>query len=251
MRQTLLVSVSALALSCTVAAPAQAAPPTPMTWTGFYVGANVGYAWGNSNPSLTGDPTALPYLLNTTFAAPPSLHPHGFIGGGQLGYNWQSGQWVYGVEVDFSGLSAKADATISPFFGFKGPNSVTWSSRYDWLFTSRVRGGMTVAPNWLIYATGGLAVTQVHDSVICTTPGVGCANFAGGWEFSKTSVLPGGTFGGGVETMFAPNWSARVEYLYAKFGSTTPGSSAGLPPLFSFNHSLSVARFAINYHFGP
>lgn len=223
-----------------------------MMWTGFYVGANAGYAWGNSNPSLTGNPTALPYF-QVALAGSPGLHPHGFIGGGQIGYNWQSGQWIYGVEVDFSGLSASDQATISPFFGFKNPNSFTWSSRYDWLSTGRIRGGFLVAPNWLLFATGGLAVTQVHDSVVCTTPSAGgCGtNLPGGWEFSKTSILPGGVFGGGVETMFAPNWSARVEYLYAKFGSTTPGSSAGLPPLFTFEHNLSLVRFAINYKFGP
>jgi len=249
MRKALLVSVSAVALGA-AAAPAHAAPPIPMTWTGFYVGANAGYVWGSSNPWLSGSPNASPYNQNA-LTGTPSLHPHGFIGGGQVGYDWQSGQWVYGVVADFSGISAKADASISPFFGFKGPNTVTWSSRYDWLFTARVRGGFLVAPNWLLYATGGLAVTEVRDSVTCTTTGSGCGNFVGGWEFSKTSVLPGGTIGGGVETIFAPNWSAQLEYLYAKFGSTTPGSSAGLPPLFTFEHHLNLIRFAINYRFGP
>lgn len=248
MHKTLLASVSAVALTCSAAVPAHAAPP--MTWTGFYIGANAGYGWGSSNPSLTGNPLAAPYLL-PTLAPAPELHPHGFIGGGQVGYDWQSGQWVYGVVADFSGMSAKADATISPFFTFKVPNSVTWSSRYDWLLTGRVRGGFLVAPNWLLYATGGLAVTEVRDSVTCTTTSSGCGNFVGGWTFSKTSVLPGGTIGGGVETMFAPNWSAQVEYLYAKFGSTTPGSAAGLPPLFTFDHNLNLVRFAINYKFGP
>lgn len=250
MHKALLASVSAVALTCTAAMPAQAAPPVPMTWTGFYAGANAGYVWGSSNPSLIFNPTQAPYNQNA-LTNPPDLHPRGFIGGGQVGYDWQTGQWVYGAVIDFSGMSAKADAAISPFFGFKGQNTVTWSSRYDWLFTGRVRGGFLVAPNWLLYATGGLAVTEVRDSVVCTTTGSGCGNFVGGWEFSKTSILPGGTIGGGVETMFAPNWSAQVEYLYAKFGSTTPGSSAGLPPLFSFNHSLNLIRFAINYRFGP
>ena len=88
--------------------------------------------------------------------------PAGVHGGVQVGYYWQTGQWVFGGEVDFSGLNAKADASVSPFFTNKA-NVTTWSSRYDWLFTARVRGGFTVAPNWLLYATGGLAVTHVND----------------------------------------------------------------------------------------
>src|ERR1700690_39425 len=108
-------------------------------WTGFYVGLNAGYAWGNSDPTLIGSVTAPPFLLTSTTQDPPGLSPRGFIGGGQAGYNWQSGMWVFGGEVDFSGLDAKADATVSPFFTGKGSNNtVTWSSQYDWLFTARL-----------------------------------------------------------------------------------------------------------------
>jgi outer membrane immunogenic protein len=78
------------------------------------------------------------------------------------------------------------------------------------------------------------------------------------WSESKT--LAGGTIGGGIETMFAPNWTARVEFLYARFKDTTPPatstsgtffSTAPIQPLFSFNHNLNVVRFAINYKFNP
>lgn len=239
MRKSLLASASVLALSCSVA---EAAPPAPMSWTGFYIGANAGYAWGNAGP------TAIFDVGPTAPGVPPGLKPRGFIGGGQAGYNWQTGQWVFGGEVDFSGLDAKADATVSPFFAFKGTSSGNWSSRYDWLFTARVRGGVAIAPNWLLYVTGGLAVTQVRDSAtISNPPGAALV-------FSETSTLAGGTVGGGVETMFAPNWSARIEYLYAKFKDTDPPLASGpvaIPPAFSFNHDLNVVRFAINYKFGP
>jgi outer membrane immunogenic protein len=238
MRKTLLASVSAAALGCSTIMPAQAASPTP-TWTGFYVGLNAGYAWGHSDPALVD--------AFLTLANPPGLNPRGFIGGGQIGYNWQSGQWVFGAEVDLSGLNAKADATISPFFAFKGTNGVSWSSQYDWLFTARLRGGFTVAPNWLLYATGGLAVTHVNDSA-CNTLVSGCS---GGVRWSDSSNLTGGTIGGGIETMFAPNWTARVEYLYAKFKDTTLSPSISGFPQFSFDHNLNVVRFAINYKFGP
>ena len=257
MRKALLASVSAIALGCSVALPAQAAPPTPMpmAWTGFYVGANGGFAWGHSNTSLIHDVTGVPLFLNTTLAGTPALNPSGFIGGGQAGYNWQTGQWVFGFETDFSGLNAKSDATISPFFSNKGANTVTWSSLYDWLFTTRLRGGFLIMPNWLLYATGGLAVTHVNDSVTCTAPATGCTAFGGGLIWSGTSTLTGGVFGGGIETMFLPNWSARVEYLYSKFKDTSPSSTSlsgpnTVPPFFSFSHNLNLVRIAINYKLG-
>ena len=111
-----------------------------------------------------------------------------------------------------------------------------------------------VAPNWLLYATGGLAVTRVQDFVACTATPT-CGDFVGAkasLAWSGTSTLTGGTIGGGVETMFAPNWSARVEYIYTKFKDTSPDSSSPIiPPFFSFGHNLNVVRFAINYKFGP
>jgi outer membrane immunogenic protein len=173
MRKTLLASVSVAVLSSAAAMaadmPVKAGPmPAPLpTWTGFYAGLNAGYAWGNSDPAQLRTVTGAPFfMVGGTTGAPPSLDPRGFIGGGQFGYNWQAGRFVFGGEIDFSGLDTKADATISPFFVGKGPNTFTWSSRYDWLFTARLRAGFLIAPSWLVYATGGLAVTHVHDSEI-------------------------------------------------------------------------------------
>ena len=261
MRRTLLASVSAAVLSTSAAMAAAPMAPAP-TWTGFYVGLNAGYAWGHSDPSLIANVTVEPFGFIGTTGAPPSLSPRGFIGGGQAGYNWQSGQWVFGGEIDFSGLDAKADATVSPFFvGKSSRNIVTWSSRYDWLFTARLRGGFLVAPTWLVYVTGGLAVTHVHDSASCSPlpSGGTCGDFNGGTvlNWSGSDTLAGGTIGGGIETMLAPNWTARVEYLYAKFKDTTPAlvsqpvALAPVPPIFTFDHNLNVVRFSVNYKFNP
>jgi outer membrane immunogenic protein len=267
MRKILLASVSAAVLSSSAVmaadmpVKARPLPAPPPTWTGFYVGLNAGYAWGHSDIAV-GDLAVDPF--DSDQIAAPNLSPKGFIGGGQAGYNWQTGQWVVGGEIDFSGLDAKADASVSPFFTGKG-NAFTWSTRYDWLFTARLRAGYLVAPNWLLYATGGLAITHVKDSVVCTSaaiPDNQCGlNSATGsavtWSDSET--LTAGTIGGGIETMFLPNWTARVEYLYAKFKDTTPPvtSSSGFgpgqvfPSVFSFSHNLNVIRFAINYKFNP
>jgi outer membrane immunogenic protein len=275
MRRILLATASTIAISTSAAMAADLAPmptkaPAPITasWTGGYVGLNAGYAWGNSDPTLfaPGPANASPLQLGTALGTTPGLRPKGFIGGGQAGYNWQLGQFVVGGEVDFSGLDTKADASVSPFFSGKNsaPNTFNWSSRYDWLFTARLRGGFTIAPNWLLYASGGLAVTQARDSASCMVPANNgaCGDFLAGtnlfWAHSETLV--GGVVGGGVETMFAPNWTARVEYLYAKFADTTADpvnqpdptpTVPQVPALFSFRHELNLVRVGINYKFTP
>ncbi len=195
MRRALLASVSVIALSSSLVEAADmpvkapAMPAVLPSWTGFYIGLNAGYAWGKSDPTLTGNPNASPLSLGAPLSPTPHLRPSGFIGGGQVGYNWQSGQWLFGAEIDFSGLNAKDDASASPFFQFKGPSrTISWSSRYDWLFTARLRGGYLIAPNWLVYITGGLAVTHVKDSVACTSsavaPGGSCGSTAQGSSIS-------------------------------------------------------------------
>jgi outer membrane immunogenic protein len=259
MRKTLLASVSVAVLCSATAVAAGPGPAAPLpTWTGFYFGVNAGYAWGNSDPSLivNSSPPPSPIGPLGTISATPSLHPRGFIGGGQAGYNWQSGQWLIGGEVDISGISAKADATLSPFFtGKGGQNTGTMSSQYDWLFTARARGGFLVAPNWLLYVTGGLAVTRVNDMFTCT--GRCGSGFSGIITSSDSTTLAGATIGGGVEAMLGQNWSARVEYLHASFKDTTPATTSfpiptpPIPNLYSFHHELDIVRLALNFKFAP
>jgi outer membrane immunogenic protein len=266
-RKTLLTSVSALVLSSSVVMAADMAvkappPPAPAplaSWTGCYVGLNAGYAWGNANPTLVG--SLVDFFGLEGAAGTPSLSPNGFIGGGQVGCNWQANQFVFGGELDFSGLDGKDSASVSPFFLGKGANTTTFSSQYDWLFTARLRGGFLVQPNWLLYVTGGLAVTRASDSAVCIAAFRGCTGLPNpnSLTWSDSATLTGGTVGGGVETKFAPHWTARVEYLYAKFGHTTApltGTSGvpftiSNPPQFSFSHDLNMVRFAINYEFTP
>jgi outer membrane immunogenic protein len=186
----------------------------------------------------------------------PSLSPKGFIGGGQIGYNWQTGSLVLGAELDYSGMNVKADQRVNPFFSGKG--SGTYSTQYNWLMTARARAGITVAQNWLLYVTGGLAVTQVKDSI--SGENVHGPDLSV-WSGSKTLV--GGTVGGGLEYAFAPNWSMKAEYLYAKFDDTAPSITYSSPaPLFGFgqytgygtiakfSHDLNIVRVGVNYKFG-
>src|SRR5690242_6304684 len=266
MRKRLLLSASVVALSSSIAmaAPPTAMPPVLPSWPGFYAGLNGGYAWGFSDSSLTGDVTKTPLFFSGTVGSVPYLRPQGFIGGGQAGYNLQMGQFVWGGEVDFDGLDAKADASVSPFFNGKGNRrTVSWSSRFDWLFTARLRGGVLVDPNWLLYVTAGLAVTHVRDSVMWTSPSNGVcgdSNSGSSITWSDSNTLTGGVFGGGIETRFAPHRLARAEFLYATFKSTTapvtgtsgdfgPVPLSSFPVAFNFQHQLSILRFAISYQF--
>jgi outer membrane immunogenic protein len=135
------------------------------TWTGFYVGVNAGYAWGDSNqssifscPGAVGTCTySIPAdLAAVTAAATGSVQSHGFTGGGQAGYNWQAGAWVYGIETDFDAFHLRGSLAAGAHFpaavsSFTVGNSLDT----DWLFTARARAGVLIAPAALLYATGG------------------------------------------------------------------------------------------------
>jgi outer membrane immunogenic protein len=171
-------------------------PPTSVyNWTGPYAGLNLGYEWGKVTNS--------------------NLEPGGIAGGGQLGYNWQTGQFVLGVETDIQ--ASGADDTFAPY-KFSNP----------WFGTLRGRAGFAIN-NVLLYGTFGLAYGELKGEFF-------------GVEEDKTLV--GWTGGAGMEFGFAPNWSAKVEYLYMDLGSrayTITGVNNGL--------QASYLRLGVNYHF--
>src|ERR1019366_9578430 len=116
-----------------------------------------------------------------TFLSLPRLQSNsglpdsGFIGGGQLGYNWQAGNWVYGLEADFDGASAKSsvdvpDAQFLPNNGIHTPLTTNAARELDWLGTFRGRVGFTPAAPLLLFATGGLAVGQHKLGIGITDP---------------------------------------------------------------------------------
>jgi outer membrane immunogenic protein len=191
------------------------APVTPAPvyiWTGFYVGLNAGYGWASTDADVGSDLS-------------------GFVGGGQIGYNWQSGNWVFGVEGDFQGSAQDAsDSGVVPGVGL-----VTVDQEIPWLATLRGRLGYAQGP-WLFYVTGGAAWAKYNLSV--TGP------FAGSVEDHTTNFA--WTVGGGVEWMFAPKWSAKLEYLYIDTGDTDV-TLFGTP--FTARAKDNIVRAGINYHF--
>lgn len=261
MRKTLLASASAAALACVAAPSAKAAPPPIYNWSGFYIGVNAGMAAGDTTPNWIANAFASPFSL-ATVGVPPNTNARGFAGGGQAGYNLQTGPYVYGVETDFTWMNLRGTASTSPFFSNKGDNTTSWTSNYNWLYTARLRGGITMGGNWLLYGTGGVAVVDVKDTASCVSPSQGCGAsilpaFPQNIQWSQSSTLVGGVVGGGIETMFSPNWIFGVKALHVFLPSTTPGTvshntsiTGPVPASWSFDHNLTIVTLELTYKFG-
>jgi outer membrane immunogenic protein len=239
-------------------APVKALAPVA-SWNGFYVGGNVGYGWDSASTGISSIATA-PAFAGTLAALvaagsyPTSLSPSakGAIGGGQIGYNWQMSQWLFGLEADLQGSGIKGSATQNLFPLALSPTTTSVTKSLDWFGTFRGRIGFVATPQWLLYATGGLAYGQTKASFNTFTPicGGGITLCATG---GSSSTRAGWTLGAGAEAMLAPNWSVKAEYLYIDLGrSTTAAASFTNPVTFyaATPYHEQIARVGLNYHFG-
>lgn len=248
------------------------APPPPLApvynWTGFYVGGNAGWVGSASNTiTNTGADAGVGGLgsaLNVLGSIPStvSASASGFIGGGQVGYNWQTANWVFGLEGDIQGTTAKRDVIVAfPGSALSVPLSTTYHRELDWLATFRGRVGITATPSFLLYATGGLAVgeTKIGNSFICAAC-VPAASTQAGTVAQSDNTAVGWTVGAGAEWMFAPHWSVKAEYLYADLGRHSStinyiyGPGGALTTASSLTSSIrdtwNIARVGVNYKFG-
>jgi len=213
----------------TYKAPPIMSPVPVYNWTGFYVGGNIGGAWG------TLDVTD----VNTGASASPNNG--GFAGGGQIGFDYQMGQWLIGIRNIFDGTSISDGATLSgPLF------SGTVNSKLRWFDALTGRVGYLVQPNLLLYGQGGAAWTSWN--ITANVNGVQVAEISGG---NRT----GWTVGGGVEWMFMPQWSAFLEYNYMGFGSRSAAGQICLAGVacttdtFSGKADLQTVLVGVNYKF--
>jgi outer membrane immunogenic protein len=243
MKNKLLLGVALFGAAAGVSSPALAAPPPPpipYNWTGCYIGANAGYSWGRGNVDVN--------ALSLGFPFGASMDMNGFIGGGQIGCNWQVSNAVWGLETDFQG-SAQKGSRAAAFNFSEGSSSHNVEAKLRWFGTVRARAGVLVVPTVLLYGTGGLAYgnVQVTDTIF--------SNSFGTATFSNSDTRVGWTVGFGVEGLFfnAPQWTWRVEYLYMDLG-TSSGSAidpSGLPVVWSTRVTDNIVRAAINFRFGP
>jgi len=219
-----------------VKAPAPAAAPV-WNWTGFYIGAHGGGAWGRADiaHSAIAAPPGFAFPVDAaavTAANSPQLKPNGFIAGVHAGYSYQTGSFVWGLEGDLSYFRLRAStAGIFPFpstlpGGLLGPPTLTFTATTDistdWLATVRPRLGVA-AGNALFYATGGLALTNEKVNQLS-----GVLNGAIlSASISETRI--GWAAGGGIEYMFSPNWTVRAEYLHLDFGTANGAGINAIP----------------------
>lgn len=229
MKRVLLAGATLLALA--VAQPAVAQPMPVFNWTGLYVGGHVGGAWGRTITRGDGvdafDDNTLDFPLN----------PSGFVGGLQLGYNWQSGNWVYGIEGDLGYLGLKKSAIDVPNDNFA-------EVQYGWYGTLTGRIGITFSPT-LLYLKGGLAFANIRNTAY-DIDGGGVIDPS---DFSEvTGTKLGWALGGGLEWAFAPQWSAKIEYLYLDFGSRTSTNLDG--DLFTHRNQVQTVKIGLNHRFG-
>jgi outer membrane immunogenic protein len=237
----------------------------PVEWTGLYFGANAGYGWGkySSNITFAGGgassltnpitgitpqgtiaPVAGPTELSGT-RVPGSGSPSGAIAGGQIGFNWQAGMFVFGGEIDgqWSGQENTFSAACGP--GCTATESIKIRS----LATGRGRFGL--AFDWFMpYVTGGAAMVNGLNNLTMTVGGT-TASFA---PLSHTTL--GWTAGAGVEVALWSNWSAKLEYLYVSANGAT--KFAPIPSVLGLGFASTpgdyrdnIVRVGFNYRFGP
>ena len=264
------ILIASAALATLIGTPALAAdmalkavPMAPAClWCGWYIGLNAGWVGSSGNNFSNAGTDTDGGGLGTVLAAgaiPGSVSTSvsGFIGGGQIGYNWQVSNWLVGLEGDFDGVSAKKTTTVVfPGSAAFVPFTTTYTRQLDWLSTVRGRVGVLASSNLLLYVTGGVAIGEVKtgNALICPV----CAPPASTEPTtvnSNTNTKAGGTVGGGIEWMVAPHWSIKAEYLYANLGRTnstityTYGAASVSTLTSSVRNSYNIARAGVNWHF--
>jgi outer membrane immunogenic protein len=230
-----LSTIPAVAADMPVKAPARTPVEVAYNWTGFYIGAHVGGVWGNKDLNRV----SLPGIPN----APEPFGSHdvsGVIGGGQIGFNWQTGRLVLGIEAQVSWTNADGEHVIQP------AQDTRARTELNWFGTAAVRVGYT----WdraLIYLKGGAAwidedyfLSQVQTGELLAT----ASETRWGWMV-----------GAGVELALSGNWSAKLEYNYMDFGNElrdftfTPALGGTFCCGVNIEQHLHVVKFGINYRF--
>jgi outer membrane immunogenic protein len=245
-----------------VKAPALAAPAP--SWTGYYVGLDVGYGRGHESGAFTtNDPTSAFIFVGLGPGMPnPSWQNRGAFGGLEAGYNWQLNKnWVLGVEADINASDINGQANGANTFDHIGATPVTATSTVGehvlWFGTVRPRLGFLASDSLLIYGTGGLAYGRVAESSylsinppVSLDSGVSAVNCFGApcYFGNSTHTATGWAAGGGAEYAVTSKVSFKAEYMFVNLGSGKTITSLGVPflgrPVSSYNTSFSQIGFS-------
>jgi outer membrane immunogenic protein len=233
MKRMLTAAAAVLALSGQARAADLAAPTLPppvpalYNWNGIYVGVNGGWGDGNSN------------WTDGTLGESGRFQISGYLTGGTAGFNYQVGAYVFGIEGDFdwSHLTGGSGPTCGAISGAVPPPTGC-QTQSDWLATVRGRLGYAF-DNILIYGTAGVAFGNVQTGLI--PPSTFDSSSEAGW-----------TIGAGIEVGFAPNWTAKAEYLFVDLRdatcTTVANCGGAVGSTVSFNEN--IVRAGINFKFG-
>jgi outer membrane immunogenic protein len=268
MRKLLLASTGLVAFAAAGSASAAdlpvKAPPAPAlicptcNWTGFYIGGNIGGSIGvdQNFAADSGFPAGAgfnnPYLSSSTKRALP-----GFLGGGQAGFNWQTGNVVLGVEADWQFTDERNTLTVTGqnIGGVGATLGFSNEEHIKSIGTARARLGWA-HDGFLWYVTGGGAWARIENALTLTSSSPP-TTFASPVSASFTNDKSGWTIGGGVETCLWNNWSAKLEYLYVdlgtfQYGFQTPTTAAGTFATHASDDKLQehIIRVGLNYRFG-
>jgi outer membrane immunogenic protein len=239
--------IGTLAALCTLSAGLNSAPaadlparvytkapvlaPAPYNWSGFYFGANAGFGLGRNSSEIVN-------IFGQSANA--YVGPLGAIGGGQAGFNWQSGIWLLGLETDIQAADMRDDRLCGRFCQPGG--YLRLDQRLNWFGTTRARLGLVTGPV-LSYFTGGVAYGSVETtaSVLDFNPG----------NFSFKETRTGWTWGSGVEASLGGNWTGKIEYLYLNLGNQSANfNNAGTGHSFSSEIREHIFRAGVNYRIG-
>jgi outer membrane immunogenic protein len=269
-----LIGTRAFAADMAVKAP----PPAPApvyNWTGWYAGVNVGGSFGNVKTDFNIAPITVGTSTVPGFASSNTEHPSGFMGGGQIGYNWQfSPIWVVGLEADFQGAVERDSNNLSAPFNAAVPvviNGVPvccvtatgtaltdYTTRIDWFGTVRGRIGYLWGNGQVLsYVTGGLAYGKVDLEGTNTVSGlVGLTPFSVTHPFGHSQVNTGWVVGYGTEgRLGATNWTWKIEGLYMDLGHLDDSDAAPVPTggqVITNTHFTDwILRGGLNYQFQP
>jgi outer membrane immunogenic protein len=250
MKKTIAAVATAIALTSPALAadlPMKAAPMPAVvwSWTGFYIGAHVGAGWGQDETtidSVTTTPPGVTTPVNFTFN---QNSRSGFLGGGQAGYNWQAGAFVFGVQGDIAGLDVKGtDPCVI---------ALTCTSKSDWLATVTGRVGAVVLDRGMVYVKGGGAWLNTNHTTALNPAVPGVPQLTNG-SFTNDGWL----VGMGTEWMITQNWTAFVELDYMRFEDKKVAFQLNpfFTPRFAVNintnqtQTLAIAKVGVNYKFG-